>query len=286
MTQPHVILFGSSGMLGQAVIAELVKRDLPLTSYTHQQWDISDTRTTFFQHARWPVGSVVINCAGVVPETRSHDWELVAANALGPHVLAAMCSQRNIRLVHISTDCVFSGRKRSGAVHNYYLEGSVTDPVDLYGRSKLAGEVTSEPHLTIRASFIGSSPRHGLIHWLTSLPKEEQLDGMWLVKGWTDHFWNGTTAPILARYILDHLAFAEDVTGILHISGGVILSKCSLVECIVEKFNLPIFVSPVEIGYCDRVLANVKVRQSSLPELPSIYGGIEELANAYKTRED
>ena len=119
---------------------------------------------------------VAINCIGVVKQSpvAADAVSLVTANALFPHQLAAACSARGVRLIHVSTDCVFSGR-RGG-----YAEEDLPDPSDLYGRSKLAGEASGPGIVTIRASMIGHElrTRNGLLEWLLAQPAGGSVRGI------------------------------------------------------------------------------------------------------------
>ena len=113
---------------------------------------------------------MVVNCIGLVkqrPEA-ADAAALVRANALFPHQLRAACAQRGARLIHISTDCVFSG-DRGG-----YAEDDRPDPADLYGRSKLAGEPEGEGVLTLRTSMLGREldRASGLLEWFLSVRGE------------------------------------------------------------------------------------------------------------------
>ena len=149
----------------------------------------------------------------------------------------------------MSTDCVFSGR-RGG-----YSEGDLPDPVDLYGRTKLAGEVMESPHLTIRTSFIGleSAEPNGLLSWF--------LAQQGALRGFRQAIWSGLTADALAE-ILASLANRRDVTGLLHITGEVI-DKFHLLHLAAEVFEkTDVHIEPVDEPVCDRSL--VSHRLSSL----------------------
>ena len=137
---------------------------------------------------------VVVNCIGVVKQiaAASGPVRMVRLNALFPHELAAICQARQIRLVHISTDCVFSGRGGG------YRENDIPEPVDLYGRSKLAGEPSGHHVLTLRTSMIGwelAGRRQGLLEWFVA-----QRGGT--VRGYRHAVFSGPTAPVLSRAIL------------------------------------------------------------------------------------
>ena len=142
---------------------------------------------------------IVLNCIGVVKQKHEGKQALPAirVNALFPHELAAFCDSAGAKMIQASTDCVFSGR--SGGMD----ESVVPDPVDLYGRSKLLGEVTYAPHLTIRTSIIGRELRTatGLLEWfLTNRGRT--------VRGYTNAVFSGLTTRALVRVLSQALSAA------------------------------------------------------------------------------
>src|SRR6185369_12309168 len=152
----------------------------------------------------------VVNAAGLVKQ-RPTGQDVVAAitvNALLPHRLAALCAAGGIRLVHLSTDCVFSGR------HGKYREDDPADPVDTYGRSKLLGEVAGPGQLTIRKSVVGRelSGRSGLLEWLLA-----SRGGR--VRGFTRAVFSGLTTAELATTIARVLEEHPSLEGVWHVAG-------------------------------------------------------------------
>ena len=125
---------------------------------------------------------VVINCAGIVKAVCSDALEAITVNSALPHFLAGVLEKQGGRLLQVSTDCVFSGCRGK------YSETDLPDPEDLYGRSKLLGEVVTAPHLTVRTSFIGFEPRtqRGLLAWF--LAQEGSI------RGFRKAIWSGLTA--------------------------------------------------------------------------------------------
>src|SRR5215468_2937943 len=109
---------------------------------------------------------VVVNCIGIVKQDTAAKDPIasITVNSLLPHHLARLCHQHSARLIHLGTDCVFSGRKGD------YSEADIPDAGDLYGRTKLLGEVAGENCLTIRTSMIGRELKgsHGLLEWFLS----------------------------------------------------------------------------------------------------------------------
>lgn len=121
---------------------------------------------------------VIINCAGAVSGSIQ---DMVMTNGLGPHNLA----QLGIRLVHMSTDCVYSGEEiRDDRFQPRLKVGDFPDPIDIYGRSKLLGEPEGKHVAIVRGSFI--DPAGGFLHWL--------LNARGKIQAWEHAYWNGTTS--------------------------------------------------------------------------------------------
>ena len=193
---------------------------------------------------------VVVNCAGIIkqqgPAQTAQNY--IRVNALAPNILAELCERRGARLIQLSTDCVFSGRA------GHYSEADIPDPVDLYDRSKLLGEVTHTPHLTVRTSFIGTDRFHNqglsLLDWFRRQSGE--------VKGYTRAIWSGlTTLEVSRKLIL--LARRPEVTGLLHLCGETI-SKYELLNLIRDVFERSnVVVRPDGNVVCDRSLTSSRL---------------------------
>ena len=152
----------------------------------------------------------VLNCVGLVKQLDSSRDPLAAIplNALLPHRLARCCGLLGARLVHVSTDCVFSGRTGG------YRESDVPDPVDLYGRSKLLGEVEHAPGLTLRTSIIGLelSRKVGLIEWF--------LAQRGMIRGFRRAIYTGLTTRVLGRLIERILLDHPDLHGVWQVASA------------------------------------------------------------------
>jgi dTDP-4-dehydrorhamnose reductase len=150
------------------------------------------------------------------------------------------------------------------------------DPVDLYGRLKLAGEVCDEPHLTVRTSFIGLEPppAKGLLGWFLEQKGE--------VQGYRRCIWSGLTAVALARILLD-LAFRPEVTGLLHIAGEAI-DKASLLRMAAHAFHKnDVKISEVDVPSFDRTLRSVRSETLKLC-IPGLRPMMEELAGTVENQ--
>jgi dTDP-4-dehydrorhamnose reductase len=180
--------------------------------------------TDAIAHAR---PDVVVNAIGIVKQrsTATDPLLSISVNSLFPHRLAELCGAAGARLVHFSTDCVFSGRR--GA----YAEDDVPDPIDLYGRSKLLGEVDAPGVLTLRTSIVGRELENttGLLEWFLG-----QAGGR--VKGFSRVTWSGVTTNFLAHAVARLIREAPDLCGVFHLSGPAI-SKYQLLLWLNDAFG-------------------------------------------------
>lgn len=194
---------------------------------------------------------VVVNCIGIVkqPKVASDPLTSIAINSLFPHQLAHVTASLGARLIHFSTDCVFSGRCGN------YVEDDLPDPADLYGRSKLLGEVVAQNVLTLRTSIVGRELRThlGLIDWFLS-----QRGGR--ANGYVRALYSGLTtiaaADLVAWLIKSHPA----LDGLWHVSGEPI-SKFELLQIIKRVYRLNIDVAADESFVCDRRLDSAQFRK-------------------------
>jgi dTDP-4-dehydrorhamnose reductase len=186
---------------------------------------------------------VVVNCVGLVKQLAAAADPLAAlpVNALLPHRLARLCALLGARLVHVSTDCVFRG-DRGG-----YTEQDRPDAEDLYGRSKLLGEVDAPNAVTLRTSIIGRElgTRHGLVEWFLGAPGP--------VRGFTRAVFSGLTTGELARVILRHVLPDPALRGVWHVAAAPV-SKHDLLLLLREAYGRDIDILPDAGPAVDRSL--------------------------------
>lgn len=198
---------------------------------------------------------VVVNAIGIVKQSPLARDPLtsITVNSLFPHEVAARCAARDVRLVHISTDCVFSGRSTPA---EGYTEDDLPDPVDLYGRSKLLGETTGPGALTVRTSFIGpeQTAGTGLLEWFLA----EAAAGR-SVTGYRRALFSGLTAAALSRLIALLVAEGSHLTGVVHAAGDPI-DKYSLLLALREAFGLDVAVEAADTPVLDRRLSSARLR--------------------------
>jgi len=189
---------------------------------------------------------VVINCIGITNPRNVIETYLV--NAVFPHKLASACDLQGSKLIHISTDCVFSGR------HGGYTELSVPDPTSLYGWSKLLGEIALPQCLTLRTSFIGREivlrSKLSLLEWLFSKKGTR-------ITGYTHAIFSGVTADRLSQLIVDIVETKCLTGGLFHV-GGKPISKYNLLKRLIREFDLGITVIPDSEVKCDRSFSSSK----------------------------
>ena len=196
---------------------------------------------------------VVINAVGVVKQLASAEDPLVVLpiNAMYPHRLAALCGLARARLIHISTDCVFSGRTGN------YTEADISDAEDLYGKSKYMGELTSYPHaITLRTSGIGHelNSRFGLLEWF--------LGEQGRVRGFSHAIYTGLPWVELARVMRDHVLPRPDLHGLYQVSSDPI-NKLELLRLIAQTYGKTIDIVPDDTVRIDRSLDSTRFRTAT-----------------------
>jgi len=221
-----ILVLGSTGMVGHMVCNHLsARKDFnvinvaarkPLNSSTILI-DVTD-KDSLVKFIKKEKIDIIINCVGILLKgSKNNPANAIYINAFLPHLLSSLVSENNGKLIHISTDCVFSGIKGD------YLPDDFKDAQDIYGLSKSLGEIINEHDLTIRTSVIGPEIKddgEGLLHWfLTQNGK---------INGYTDTYWTGITTLQLAKFILQSID--KNLTGLLQYSNGCKISKYELLR--------------------------------------------------------
>jgi dTDP-4-dehydrorhamnose reductase len=196
---------------------------------------------------------VVINCIGIIKQLKSAKDPIVSLNinSLFPHRLANLCQASRTRMIHISTDCVFSGRKGG------YIEADQSDAEDLYGRTKFLGEVNAPGCLTLRTSIIGRelNTASGLIEWFLSNKGGK-------VRGYNNAVYSGLTTIAFANVIADVLQKHPDITGLFQVSSDPI-SKFDILTLVNNTYSLDIEIEPDKEFTCLRNLNSMRFRQAT-----------------------
>ncbi|TVP52863.1 MAG: SDR family oxidoreductase [Halomonadaceae bacterium] len=266
----RVLVLGVTGMLGNALYRYLCQdRDLevwgtlrsdrgkgyfpePLQACLVSGVDVLnlDSLTQVMLRSK---PQVVINCVGMIKQLAGADDPLVALplNSLLPHRLARLCAIAGSRLVHISTDCVFSGR-RGG-----YTEADTSDAQDLYGKSKYIGEVNHLPHaITLRTSIIGHelNSNLALVDWFLSREGE--------VMGYANALFSGLPTIELARVIQQYVLPNNQLQGLYQVASEPI-DKLALLRLVAKEYAKDIVIHPDERVCIDRSLDATRFSQAS-----------------------
>lgn len=221
-----VLVLGSTGMLGHQVVLRLTQNsdfevfDLSFRNKFRDETIICDV--TDFKKLGQVIEDIrpdfIVNCIGIlIKGSNENPKNSILINAYLPHFLSGECDKIGAKVIHISTDCVFSGKKGG------YQDSDFRDADDVYGRGKALGEINSEKHLTLRTSIIGPELKkngEGLFHWFM------MQSGM--VNGFSEAYWGGVTTFQLAKCIEE--AIINNLSGLLHVSNGKKISKLEILE--------------------------------------------------------
>lgn len=211
----------------------------------------------------------VVNTIGVIKQRADakDDVLSVQVNSLFPQFLARLCERHGARLIHLSTDCVFSGGKGN------YSETDVPDPVDMYGFSKLLGEVDRPGTMTLRTSMIGVelTRKTGLVEWFLSQRGK-------MINGYQKAIFSGFTTTELSRIVELLLTAHTDASGLYHVSAAPI-SKFDLLSRLNDRLRLDIQIEADDAVVCDRSLDSRCFRREFGYTPPSWDEMLDELAS-------
>lgn len=262
----RILLLGANGMLGGSIFRHFMKNiDVEIfgtvrsitdhhpliqqnLKFIRTGIDVSDTKNLahLIQELQ---PNIVINCVGLIKQLQQKHIPSIELNSLFPHQLAHICDCYHTKLIHFSTDCVFSGEK------GMYKENDIPDASDLYGRSKLLGEVDYGKHLTLRTSIIGHELGNrgvSLIDWF--LNQKES------VKGFSNVIFSGLPTVFLAELLEKYIITDPLLFGIYHLSVKPI-DKYSLLKLVKKSYGLTTHISKCDRLIIDRSLNSQKIRQ-------------------------
>jgi dTDP-4-dehydrorhamnose reductase len=282
-----ILILGVTGMLGNAVFKVLSENstyqvyatlrnpqtvshfDQSLRSQLISNVDVLDL-TCLAKTLEQVQPDVVINCVGLIKQLDNANDPLIVLpiNALFPHQLSKLCEVNGARLIHISTDCVFNGRK------GMYKEEDLSDAEDLYGKSKYIGELHDNAHaITLRTSIIGHelSSNDSLVDWFLSQTGQ--------VKGYNKAIFSGLPTVELARIIGDFVLPRKELHGLYHVSACSI-DKYSLLNLIADTYGKQIDIIADDKIQIDRSLDSEKFRQATGYQSPSWPALIEKMHHA------
>jgi dTDP-4-dehydrorhamnose reductase len=286
---PRLLVLGGSGMLGHKIFQRL-KRDctaayctlhtqakagsfhgIPLFDDERVVWGVDVLRTVAF-HAllRRLRPDVIVNCIGIIKQRASANATIpsIRINALLPHELAELCSEWQGRLIHFSTDCVFSGQC------GHYREDDRSDAEDLYGRSKFLGEVIAPNTVTLRTSIIGRelAEHMSLLDWFLSQKKGAT------VRGFRKVIYSGITTNEMANVVTMMIRDLPTLSGLFQVVAEPI-TKYALLALVRDAYRLDIKLEPDDREVSDRSMNGEKFSTATGWRAPPWSTMVRELAD-------
>ena len=249
-----VLILGSTGMLGHQVYYYFKEEDnfeVINVSYRNQltpETIILDLNNKFEleELLKQQRPDYVANCVGVlISGANNNPANAIYLNSYLPHLLSGICDEINAKLIHVSTDCVFSGEKGG------YLESDEKDGKDIYAKTKALGEVENSKHLTLRTSIIGPELKtngEGLFHWFMNQESE--------TNGFTKAIWSGVTTTELAKVIAQSID--QDLSGLYHVTNGQPINKYDLLQLFKEATGKEMEIHSVEGKKVDKSFVDTR----------------------------
>jgi dTDP-4-dehydrorhamnose reductase len=261
-----IFIFGVNGMLGFYINSLLRQNCKEVVGISRTELDVStvtyDRILKLFNDYLINENDIIINCIGIIPQSKNindtncRNYFLI--NSLFPIMLSTIAATNNVKFIHITTDCVFSGLKGN------YNELDCHDETNNYGVSKSLGELCHNSTI-IRTSIIGEQlkNKYSLLEWVKSHNNEN-------IPGYTNHLWNGVTCLQLAQIILKMIDENIWWSGVRHIYSPNSVTKHELVELINQVYGLNNIIKPIETSISvDKTLSSVYDVNSkfSIPDL-------------------
>ena len=228
-----ILILGAAGMAGHMLYYYLLNTNMYLLTALlyHEKintdsiiCDVRDQKNLSIVIDR-DDPDIIVNCIGaLIDESKHHPDNAILLNSWLPHYLVNKCRNSKTKLIHISTDCVFSGEK------GCYAETDPPDAVDIYGRTKALGEIINNKDATLRASIVGPELKtdgKGLFHWYMNQTGE--------IEGYQNALWSGITTYHLAvsiEYVIEH-----NLCGLFNVTNGIPISKLDLLRLFFKYFH-------------------------------------------------
>lgn len=268
-----VLIIGSKGMAGHMIKEYLIQKEYDVYGTFREKEEKNLEMNEFYLDA-FDKGKLeeilkkvkpdfVINCIGILNQFAENNPDIaIYVNGYFPHYLDRLSEKYGYKLIHITTDCVFSGKKGN------YTEDDFRDADSYYGRSKAIGEVNNNRTLTFRTSIIGPDINKdgiGLFNWFM---KQEGK-----IKGYSNVFWSGVTTLELAKAI--EASFNQNISGIVHLVNNKKISKYDLLKLFSKYMNKDIEIEKYEDYFSDKSL--IRTKEDFNYKVPEYEKMIEEL---------
>lgn len=236
-SKKRILVLGGKGMAGH-IITDVFREDssFDVVSLGREDMQVEgDWRAIISEIDAIKKVDFLINCIGVLkPVANANPILAMKVNSLFPHELASFCKSKRIKIIHLSTDCF--------------------NDLDVYGRSKRAGELDYPEHLTVRTSIIGPELKQGgsgLFHWFMSQKGS--------VSGYSKHYWDGVTTLELSNRIKEIIKANPSMSGIVNLRSKGKLSKYELLKTLSEQFDTKIKVNPTETEVVDKTMVDAEI---------------------------
>lgn len=267
-----IIVLGSSGLIGHIVYTYLKKKNKYLVYGLSKKNKIDDSIflidalkfkavEKFIKDIK---PDIVINCIGLlINDCNKNIHQAIKLNAEFPHFLDSISCQYNFKLIHISTDCVFSGKKGDS-----YCEKDEKDGIGVYSKTKSLGEVINNKSLTLRTSVVGpeiSSREEELFNWFMSRKDD--------IKGFTNVYWSGVSTIQLAKSV--EWAIEKNIKGLYHITNGKKISKNDLLNIFKKYSKKEIIIYPTLSDFSDKSF--IDSRKQINFKIPSYESMVKEI---------
>jgi dTDP-4-dehydrorhamnose reductase len=257
-----VLILGSTGMLGHQVVNYFLNFDdydvidVAFRSKLREKTIILNvTDKTVFEKAITELSpDFIVNCIGVLIHGSDNVENAIYLNAYLPHQLKKISKNIGAKLIHISTDCVFSGDKGG------YIESDVKDGKGIYSQTKILGEIKDDSNITLRTSIIGPELKdngEGLFHWFMN----QQGD----ISGFTKAIWSGVTTIELAKAIKQSID--NGITGLCHVTNNSSISKYDLLQMFKRYTKKDINIKPFDGKNVDKSFIDTRLLMDY--EIPS-----------------
>jgi len=279
MERKKILILGASGMAGHTAYLYLKNTNKYKLHGTVNQQVIKNKdyinlnvyeSDSLFNLVAGLKPDFIINCIGsLVANSNNNPHEAIYVNAYLPNVLKNYIDQLGGKLIHLSTDCVFSGKTGN------YAENDKRDADDIYGRTKILGEIKNERDITLRMSIIGPELKKegvGLFNWI--IHQQNQ------VYGYTNAIWSGITTLALAESI--ELVIENDLSGLFHLTNGNAISKYELLSLINKTYDLNLNVIHRDIPVVNKSLQSSSKFDFPIPDYQTMLLRMKEWYDQYK----
>lgn len=250
-----ILVLGSTGLIGHQVFNYLRRSDeYELYDFSYRKQLHNGTVILDARNEERYLGEIVnlapdfiVNCIGIlINGANTNPENAIFLNAYMPNRLARLANEINAKLIHISTDCVFSGNKDSA-----YIETDIKDGLSIYAKTKALGEIISDHHLTLRTSVVGpeiKSDGEELFHWF--MKQHAEIDG------YTKAIWSGVTTLELAKAV--DFSIREGITGLHHVTNNQSISKYDLLKLFQKHTLKDISINAVDGKKSDKSFVDIR----------------------------